>query len=205
MKAKTRGAGATKARPATATRIRPVRTAAAPAAAAQDPADDAKVRMDAERLLGFLESLLAAQVDAARTLRAALMAEHAALEQRDAASLTLAAADKARAVQGLDHAERNRRALCTRIGAGPGQPELTAWLDAFQDGSDIARRLRERSAELATLLRECRAAHDANSMVVAMLHRRVELALDLLGDRKPTPGQGRPVIPGQMQHNPCPV
>lgn len=154
--------------------------------------------MEGGRLLLELDSLLAAQIEAARILRAALEAEHAALGQRDADALARAAADKARAIEGLENVERHRRTLCMRIGAGPGQPELAAWLESFSDGSELSRRVREHAAALATLLRECRSANDANGMVVATLHRRVQQALGLLrgGPETGTYGPGGlPVAP----------
>lgn len=136
--------------------------------------------MDGGRLLEDLDALLTTQLDAARRLRAALAAEHAALAGRDADALSRAAADKASAIEALEQAERNRRALCGRIGAGPGHPELAAWLESFADGGEPSRRLRERVAAIGNLLRECRSANETNGLLVTSLHRRVQQALGLL-------------------------
>jgi flagellar biosynthesis/type III secretory pathway chaperone len=155
--------------------------------------------MDGGRLLTELDTLLAAQLEAVQRLRGALMAERAALEQRDAAALARAAADKAGSIEAIEDAESRRRALCMRIGAGPGHPELAAWLETFSRGDDLSRRLRERVAELATALRECRAANQANGLVVATLQRRVQQALGLLRSGSPGPSTygpgGLPVAP----------
>lgn len=144
--------------------------------------------MDGGPLLTELDTLLGAQLDAGRGLQAALAAEYAALAQRDAEALARAAADKARAIENLENVERSRRTLCMRIGAGPGHPELAAWLESFSDGSELARRLREHASELATLMRECRSANDTNGIVVATLHRRVQQALGLLRGGSPQAG-----------------
>lgn len=145
-------------------------------------------RMDGGRFLSDLDTLLSTQLEAAGRLKAALAAEHAALAGRDAEALSRSAADKARAIEALENAERSRRALCTRIGAGPGHPELAAWLDSFSDGSEQSRRLRERVTEIGNLLRECRSANDTNGLVVATLHRRVQQALGLLRGGAPDEG-----------------
>ena len=141
-----------------------------------------QVREDAGPPLAALDELLAAQLDGARRLRAALAAEHFALDRRDVAAVTVAAAARAQAIAGLDAVERRRRALCQRIGAGPGQPELAAWLDAFSAGDERSQRLRGRVRELGELLRECRAAHEATTVMAALLQRQVQQALDLLTD-----------------------
>ena len=155
--------------------------------------------MEGGRLLLELDSLLASQIEAARVLRAALEAALAALAQRDADALARAAAEKARAIASLEEIERHRRTLCMRIGAGPGHPELAAWLESFSDGSEPSRRVREHAAALAALLRECRAANEANGLVVTTLHRRVQQALGLLRGGAPEAGTygpaGLPVSP----------
>ena len=143
--------------------------------------------MDGGRLLTELDSLVTAQLEASRALRAALEDEHAALQQRDAEALARAGADKGRAIAKLETLEQHRRPLCARIGAGPGQAELAAWLDSFSDGGEPARRLRERLEALTTLLRACRQANDVNGMLVGSLHRRVQQALGILRGGLPEP------------------
>jgi flagellar biosynthesis/type III secretory pathway chaperone len=157
--------------------------AARPSApAASRAAASSRVGEDTGPPLVVLDELLAAQVEAARRLRAALAAEHFALERRDVTAVTVAAADRAHALAGLDGIERRRRALCLRIGAGPGQPELAAWLDAFSTGDDRSQRLRGRVSELGELLRECRAVHEATTVVAALLQRQVQQAFEVLAD-----------------------
>jgi flagellar biosynthesis/type III secretory pathway chaperone len=143
--------------------------------------------MDGGRLLTELDSLVHDQLEAARALRDALEGEHTSLERRDAEALARASADKSRAIARLETLEQQRRTLCGRIGAGPGHAELAAWLDSFSDGSDRARRLRERIDALTTLLRNCRAANEANGIVVGGLHRRVQQALGILRGGSPEP------------------
>lgn len=143
--------------------------------------------MDGGRLLTELDSLIAAQLEAARALRAALEDEHAALERRDADALASAGADKGHAIAKLETLERHRRTLCGRIGAGPGHAELAAWLSSFSDGGEPARRLRDRLDALTTVLRSCRQANDANGIVVGTLHRRVQQALGILRGGSPEP------------------
>lgn len=143
------------------------------------------LRVDGGRLLTELDSLVTAQLEAARTLLAAIEQEHAALERRDAEALSRAGADKSHAVAKLETLEQHRRSLCARIGAGPGQAELAAWLESFSDGGEPARRLRERLEALRSLLRTCRQANETNGMLVGSLHRRVQQALGILRGGSP--------------------
>jgi flagellar biosynthesis/type III secretory pathway chaperone len=171
--------------------VEPLVARPAAPAASRAPASS-RASQDAGPPLAALDELLTAQVEGARRLRATLAAEHFALERRDVTALTVAAAERAQAIADLDAVERRRRALCLRIGAGPGQPELAAWLDAFSAGDDRSQRLRGRVRELGELLRECRATHEATSMATSLLQRQVQQALDVLAQAGAATGASHP-------------
>lgn len=137
-------------------------------------------RMDGGQLIPRIEAILIAEQKAVQALLAALEAEAAALGGRDPETLAKATADKTSALEALETLERERRDFCARIGAGPSQADMDAWLAAFADGATEMSVLRERWRSLTELLRRCRQTNQANGLVVASLQRRVQQALNLM-------------------------
>lgn len=137
-------------------------------------------RMDGGQLISALDSILAAEETAARELLEALTAENKALGGRDAATLAQVTSTKTTALETLEKVELRRRELCSRIGAGPAQADMDAWLGAYagDDGQEAG--VRERWRSLNELMRQCQEMNQANGLVVAALQRRVRQALNLL-------------------------
>jgi len=137
-------------------------------------------RMDSGQLIATLDSLLASEEAAASALLSALEAESVALQGRDADTLARATGQKNDALAKLEQLERQRREFCARIGAGPGQADMDAWLSTYAAGSAEAAGLRKRWSSLSLGLRRCREINQANGLVVASLQRRVQQALSLI-------------------------
>ena len=128
-----------------------------------------------------LRSILVRQKSLARTLLRILRAEDAALRSRNCDELCRAAADRTRTIAALETLERSRRAVCERLGIGPGQDEMDAWLTARCQGSPSLLPLHRCWQSLTALLGECRGTSQATGMVVATLRRRIQRAMDRLG------------------------
>jgi flagella synthesis protein FlgN len=149
-------------------------------------------RMDSTQLVATLDTILLAEEAAAGVLLCALEAEAEALKGRDAATLTLATEEKVEALEKLESIEQERRDFCARIGAGPGQAGMDAWLAAYAGSGGQATGLRERWTSLTELLRRCREINQANGLVVASLQRRVQQALSLMRTGSTEPPAYRP-------------
>jgi flagellar biosynthesis/type III secretory pathway chaperone len=138
-------------------------------------------RMDSTQLVVSLDRILLSQEAAAGVLLSALQAESQALKGRDAATLTLVTEEKVEALEQLEAIEEQRRDLCARIGAGPSQADMEAWLAAFTGSGGRTLEISARWASLTDLLRRCREVSQANAVIVASLQRRVQQGLSLIG------------------------
>ncbi|HZX23600.1 MAG TPA: flagellar protein FlgN [Woeseiaceae bacterium] len=131
---------------------------------------------DATACAGALETVIREALRSAQRLEAALAAERAALEERDAAALHEAGAGKQELLSRLDGLDEQRR----RLLADHGYPADQGGIEALLADCLPAHPLRELWRELGKVAERCRDANAANGAIVHLRRRQIGRALDVL-------------------------